>query len=93
MGDKVINLGSDTRQPTFSKGLTKLAILFDFKHPYFCLIYWPCQKSGMILVNKVVLELKLQKFYFNKKCTPKILFFIEEVLRKIRMIFDVENSL
>ena len=68
------------RQPHFSKGLTKLALQ-------------PGQKSGMILSFEVVLKLKLPKNHFNKKCAPKILFLNEKKIRKIRMIFDIENSL
>ena len=37
-----------------------------------------CQKLGMILVNKVVQKLKLEKKNFYKKCAPKQLFFIEK---------------
>jgi hypothetical protein len=52
-------------------------------------------KLGMILPFEVVLKLKLPKNHFNKKCacTPKILFLNEKKFRKIRMIFDIENSL
>ena len=42
--------------------------------------------------RKVVLKLKLSKKNFNKKCAPKILFLNEKTFRKIRMIFDIENS-
>ena len=27
----------------------------------------------------------------NKKCDPKLIFFNEKILRKIPMIFDIEN--
>ena len=41
----------------------------------------------------MVLKLKLPKNNSNKKCAPKILFLNEKKIRKIRMIFDIENSL
>ena len=47
----------------------------------------------MILQFEVVLKLKLQKNNLNKKSAPKILFLNEKKIRKIRMIFDIENSL
>ena len=43
--------------------------------------------------KKVVLNLKLPKNHFNKKCAPKILFLNEKKFRKIWMIFDIENLL
>ena len=43
--------------------------------------------------KKVFLKLKLTKNHFSKKCAPKFLFFNEKKIRKIRMIFNVENSL
>ena len=45
-------------------------------------------KIGPDFSRKVVLKLKLPKNHFNKKCAPKIL-----KIRKIRMIFVIENSL
>ena len=61
-----------------SKGLTKLAIL---------------PIIGPESSNKVVvLKLKFPKNDFNKNFAPKLLFFIEKKkIRKIRMIFDIEN--
>ena len=47
----------------------------------------------MILPFEVVLKLKLPKNHFNKKCAPKILFLNEKKIRKIQIIFDIENSL
>ena len=41
----------------------------------------------MILIDKVVQKLKLQK----KPILTKPLFFTEKKIRKIRMIFDLEN--
>ena len=58
-----------------------------------CLALQPGQKSGMILPCEVVLKLKLPKNHFNKKRDPKILFLNEKKIRKIGMIFDIENSL
>ena len=54
----------------FFNGLTKLAILPDYKHHgLLCIALPPRQKSGLILVKK------LPKIHFNKKCAPKFLFF------------------
>ena len=63
----------------FLKGLTKLAILPNFKNPgLLCLAFPPCQKFGLILLNsKKVLKFKLSKNHFNKRYTPKLLFFNE----------------
>ena len=47
----------------------------------------------MILPFEVVLKLKLPKNHGNKKGGPKILFLIEKKIRKISIIFDIENSL
>ena len=47
----------------------------------------------MILVNKVLLKLKFSKNVNNKKCAPKLIFFNEKKLRKIQIIFDIENWL
>ena len=57
-----------------------------------CIALGPCQKLGMILVNRVVEKLKLPKNYFNEKCALTLLSLIEKN-RNIGMIFDVENSL
>ena len=43
--------------------------------------------------NKVVLKLKSAKNAFYKRGAPKLIFFNEFFFRKIRMIFDIENSL
>ena len=58
-----------------------------------CLALQPGQKSGMILQFEVVLEFKLPKNHFSKKCAPKILFLNEKKIRKIQIIFDIKNSL
>ena len=50
-------------------------------------------KIGRHFSNKAVLKLKLAKNAFYKKGAPKLIFFNEKKIRKIRMIFDVENSL
>jgi hypothetical protein len=42
------------------------------------------QKLGMILGNKVVQKLKLEKNVFYKKWSPKLIFLNE-------FIFDIEN--
>ena len=50
-------------------------------------------KIGHDFSNKVVQKLKLSINHFYKKCAPKQLFFNEKKIRKIQMIFDIENSL
>ena len=42
------------------------------------------QKLGMILENKVVQKLKLEKNVFYKKWSPKLIFLNDFVLKKIR---------
>ena len=44
------------------------------------------QKLGMILENKVVQKLKLEK-----KWSPKLIFLNENFFEKIWLIFDIEN--
>ena len=43
--------------------------------------------------EKVVLKLKLTKNHFSKKRAPKFIMFNEKKIRKIQIIFDIENSL
>ena len=50
-------------------------------------------KIGRHFSNKVVLKLKSAKNDFYKKGALKLIFFNEIFFRKIRMIFDIENSL
>ena len=50
-------------------------------------------KIGRHFCNKVVLKLKSTKNAFYKKGALKLIFFNEFFFRKIRMIFDIENSL
>ena len=81
-------------RPNFSKGLTKLTILPDYKRPGLLLpSFATSSKIGPDFSNKKVLKFKLPKNNFNKKYAPKLLFFNEIKIRKIRMIFDIENSL
>ena len=49
------------------------------------------QKLGMILENKVVQKLKLEKNVFYKKWSPKLIFLNELFFEKIPLIFDIEN--
>ena len=42
-----------------------------------------CQKLGMILENKVVQKLKLEKKVFYKKWSPKLIFLNDFFLKKI----------
>ena len=51
------------------------------------------QKLGMILENKVVQKLKLEKKVFNKKLSPKLIFINDQNMKKIPSIFDIENQL
>ena len=39
-----------------------------------------------------VLKKNLPKNHFNQKCAPKFFFFIDKKIRKIQMIFAIENS-
>ena len=50
-----------------------------------------CQKLGMILENKVVQKLKLEKKFFYKKWSPKLIFLNDFFFEKIPPIFDIEN--
>ena len=50
------------------------------------------QKLGMILENKVVQKLKLEKKVFYKKLSPKLIFLNEFFFfEKIQSIFDIKN--
>ena len=52
---KVINVESDTFGNPILKGLTKLAIIPDYKRPWMlCLALQPGRKSGLILPFSVV---------------------------------------
>ena len=50
-----------------------------------------CQKLGMVLENKVVQKLKLEKNVFYKKCSPKLIFLKGPFLNGTPSIFDIEN--
>ena len=51
-----------------------------------------CQKLGMILENKVVQKLKLEKnCFFYKEWSPKLIFLNDFFFEKIPSIFDIEN--
>jgi hypothetical protein len=49
------------------------------------------QKLSMILENIVVQKLKLEKNYFYKKWSPKLIFLNDFFFEKIPSIFDIEN--
>ena len=49
------------------------------------------QKLGMILENKVVQELKLEKKCFYKKLSPNLIFINDFFFEKLLSIFDIEN--
>ena len=46
---------------------------------------------GMNLENKVVQKLKLEKKFFYKKWSPKLIFLNDFFFEKIPSIFDIEN--
>jgi len=50
-------------------------------------------KIGRHFRNKTFFKIKLSKNAFYKKGGPKLIFFNKKKIRKIRMIFDIENSL
>ena len=50
-------------------------------------------KIGHHFSNKRLKKLVLSKNINNNKCAPKFVFFNEKKIRKLRMIFDVENGL
>ena len=50
-----------------------------------------CQKLGMVLENKVVQKLKLEKKVFYKKWSPKLIFLNDFFFEKILSIVDIEN--
>ena len=49
------------------------------------------QKLGMVLENKVVQKLELEKKVFFKKWSPKLIFLNDFFFEKIPSIFDIEN--
>ena len=49
------------------------------------------QKLGIILENKVVQKVSLEKNIFNKKWSPKLIFLDNFFLFLIWLIFDIEN--
>ena len=49
------------------------------------------QKLGMILENKVVQKLKLEKNLFYKKWSPKLISVNKFVFEKILLILDLKN--
>ena len=51
------------------------------------------QKLGMVLENKVVQKLKLEKKVFYKKWSPKLIFLNDFFFKIFLSIFDVKNWL
>ena len=49
------------------------------------------QKLGMVLGNKVVQKLQLEKNLFYKKWSPELISVNEFVFEKIPSMFDIEN--
>ena len=66
------------------------AILKGKKFKKFCRGASVRQKLGMILENKVVQKLTKEKKCFNKKLSPKLIFF-NEFFFLIPSIFDIKN--
>ena len=85
----------------FSREGYKIRKIFGKKSTVVAWNYWilrigvvsSCQKSGIILENKVILNWCYQKLPITKKCAPNFVFFNEKKIGKIWMIFDVENWL
>ena len=48
-------------------------------------------KIGHHFNDKMILKLMLSRIVKNRKCAPKLVFSIEKKIRKIWMIFVVEN--
>ena len=52
-----------------------------------------CRKLGIIIENKVIQKLMLLRNVKNQECALKFVFFNEKKIRKIWIIFDIENWL
>ena len=50
-------------------------------------------KIGNDFSNKEVQKLTIEKNAFNKKWSPKLIFFDEKRIKKIPSIFDIKNCL
>ena len=48
-------------------------------------------KCGHHFSNNLILKMMLSKNVNNKKCAHKLIFFNEKKMRKIPMIFDIDN--
>ena len=78
----------------FFKRLTKLAIFLDYKPPgLICLALPPRQKFGLILVIKWLKNWFYQKMPITKNVPLNLYSSMKKKLRRIRMIFDIENWL
>ena len=77
------------QQSMHSKCLTKSAIITDYRHFWLlCIALPPHQK----LVHGSGFKTEITKKNHLKKCAPETLIFHKKI-RKMRMIFDLENSL
>ena len=72
----------------FSKKISKKKKKIDLTFPD---VHTDRQKLDTILENKMVQKLKFSKNDNNKKPSSKLIFFDEKKIRKIRLIFDIEN--
>ena len=62
------------------KNQQKFTLIPDYKRPgLLCLALLPHQKSGLTLVKKGFLKLKIPKNHCDKKCAPQFLFFNEKI--------------
>ena len=87
MGCRVFKRGGTKLERFLPKNQYTERKLFDFEN-------WcsgELSKIGHHCINKVIYKLMLSKNIDNKKCAPKLIFFNEKKIRKIRIIFDVEN--
>ena len=72
----------------FSKKISKIE---KKKYLTFTDVHTDRQKLGTILENKVVQKLKFSENDNNNKPSYQLIFFNEKKVRKIGMIFDIEN--
>ena len=75
--------------PTFNEINTQMSM-----YKLHCLAFYmlsSLSKIGPDFSENLVIKLEFPKNYFHKNCAPKILFFNEKKIIKIRMIFGIEN--
>ena len=77
--------------PECKSGIQGLAIIRLRTGSDICGYMGVRQKLGMILENKVVQKLKLEKNVCYKKWSPKLIFINDFFFEKSPSIFDIEN--